>query len=266
MVDRPVTIRLLDPPLHEFLPHTDEEIRQLSEQIDVPYEKLAKKTEELHEFNPMLGHRGCRLAVTYPEIAEMQAEAIIMAAIEVRREKGLDIVPEIMIPLVGMKKELADVKATVVKTVEEVMEREGEKFDYLIGTMIEIPRAALTADEIAEEAEFFSFGTNDLTQMTFGFSRDDTGKIIKEYRDKNIFEEDPFQSIDQTGVGQLVEMAVEKGKATRPNIKLGICGEHGGEPKSIEFCHRIGLQYVSCSPFRVPIARLAAAQAAIQNK
>ena len=266
MGDRPVTIRLLDPPLHEFLPHTEEEIRQLSEQINVPYEKLAKKTEELHEFNPMLGHRGCRLAVTYPEIAEMQAEAIIMAAIEVRKEKGLDIVPEIMIPLVGMKKELADVKATVVKTVEKVMEREGVKFDYLIGTMIEIPRAALTADEIAEEAEFFSFGTNDLTQMTFGFSRDDTGNIIKEYREKGIFEEDPFQSIDQVGVGQLVKMAVEKGKATRPNIKLGICGEHGGDPKSIEFCHNIGLQYVSCSPFRVPIARLAAAQAAIANR
>ncbi len=192
MGDRPVTIRLLDPPLHEFLPHTDEEIKALSEQIGVPYEKLAKKTQELHEFNPMLGHRGCRLAVTYPEIAEMQAEAIIMAAIEVRKEQGLDIIPEIMIPLVGMVKELADVKATVVKTVEAVMEREGVKFDYLIGTMIEIPRAALTADEIAEEAEFFSFGTNDLTQMTFGFSRDDTGKIIKEYREKGIFEDDPF--------------------------------------------------------------------------
>ena len=264
MGDRPVTIRLLDPPLHEFLPHTDEEIKQLSAQINVPYEKLAKKTEELHEFNPMLGHRGCRLAVTYPEIAEMQAEAIIMAAIEVRKEQGLDIVPEIMIPLVGLKKELADVKATVVQTVEKVMEREGVKFDYLIGTMIEIPRAALTADEIAEEAEFFSFGTNDLTQMTFGFSRDDTGQIIREYRDKGIFDDDPFQSIDQVGVGQLVKMAVEKGKATRPNIKLGICGEHGGDPKSIEFCHNIGLQYVSCSPFRVPIARLAAAQAAVK--
>lgn len=266
MGDRPVTIRLLDPPLHEFLPHTDEEIKALSQQIDVPYEKLAKKTVELHEFNPMLGHRGCRLAVTYPEIAEMQAEAIIMAAIEVRKEQGLDIVPEIMIPLVGMVKELADVKATVVKTVEAVMEREGVKFDYLVGTMIEIPRAALTADEIAEEAEFFSFGTNDLTQMTFGFSRDDTGNIIKEYRDKGIFEDDPFQSIDQTGVGKLVKMAVELGKQTRPNIKLGICGEHGGDPKSIEFCNRVGLQYVSCSPFRVPIARLAAAQASIKQK
>ncbi len=266
MGDRPVTIRLLDPPLHEFLPHTDEEIKALSEQIGVPYEKLAKKTQELHEFNPMLGHRGCRLAVTYPEIAEMQAEAIIMAAIEVRKEQGLDIIPEIMIPLVGMVKELADVKATVVKTVEAVMEREGVKFDYLIGTMIEIPRAALTADEIAEEAEFFSFGTNDLTQMTFGFSRDDTGKIIKEYREKGIFEDDPFQSIDQTGVGKLVKMAVELGKQTRPSIKLGICGEHGGDPKSIEFCNAVGLQYVSCSPFRVPIARLAAAQAAIKQK
>ena len=265
MGDRPVTIRLLDPPLHEFLPHTDEEIKALSEQIGVPYEKLAKKTQELHEFNPMLGHRGCRLAVTYPEIAEMQAEAIIMAAIEVRKEQGLDIIPEIMIPLVGMVKELADVKATVVKTVEAVMEREGVKFDYLIGTMIEIPRAALTADEIAEEAEFFSFGTNDLTQMTFGFSRDDTGKIIKEYREKGIFEDDPFQSIDQTGVGKLVKMAVELGKQTRPSIKLGICGEHGGDPKSIEFCNAVGLQYVSCSPFRVPIARLAAAQANIRS-
>ena len=266
MGDRPVTIRLLDPPLHEFIPHTDEELKELGEQINVPYEKLAKKAEELHEFNPMLGHRGCRLAVTYPEIAEMQAEAIIMAAIEVRKEKGLDIVPEIMIPLVGLVKELADVKATVVKTVEKVMEREGVKFDYMVGTMIEIPRAALTADEIAQEAEFFSFGTNDLTQMTFGFSRDDTGKIIKEYGDKGIFEDDPFQSIDQTGVGKLVKMAVELGKQTRPNIKLGICGEHGGEPKSIEFCHNVGLQYVSCSPFRVPIARLAAAQAAIKQK
>ena len=266
MGDRPVTIRLLDPPLHEFIPHTDEELHELADQINVPYEKLAKKAEELHEFNPMLGHRGCRLAVTYPEIAEMQAEAIIMAAIEVREEKGLDIVPEIMIPLVGLVKELADVKATVVKTVEAVMEREGVKFDYLIGTMIEIPRAALTADEIAQEAEFFSFGTNDLTQMTFGFSRDDTGKIIKEYRDKGIFEDDPFQSIDQTGVGKLVKMAVDLGKQTRPNIKLGICGEHGGDPKSIEFCNAAGLQYVSCSPFRVPIARLAAAQAAIKQK
>ena len=266
MGDRPVTIRLLDPPLHEFIPHTDEELHDLAKQINVSYEKLAKKAEELHEFNPMLGHRGCRLAVTYPEIAEMQAEAIIRAAIEVRAEKGLDIVPEIMIPLIGLKSELADVKATVVKTVESVMEAEGVKFDYLVGTMIEIPRAALTADEIAQEAEFFSFGTNDLTQMTFGFSRDDTGNIIKEYIDKGIFEEDPFQSIDQVGVGKLVRMAVDLGKQTRPNIKLGICGEHGGDPKSIAFCNEIGLHYVSCSQFRVPIARLAAAQAAIANR
>lgn len=266
MGDRPVTIRLLDPPLHEFIPHTDEELHELGEQINVPYEKLAKKAQELHEFNPMLGHRGCRLAVTYPEIAEMQAEAIIRAAIEVRKEKGLDIVPEIMIPLVGNVKELANVKKTVVDTVEAVFEKEGVKFDYMIGTMIEIPRAALTADEIAEEAEFFSFGTNDLTQMTLGFSRDDTGKIIKEYINKGIFEDDPFQSIDQVGVGKLVKMAVELGKQTRPNIKLGICGEHGGDPKSIEFCNAVGLQYVSCSPFRVPIARLAAAQAAIRQK
>ncbi len=266
MGERPVTIRLLDPPLHEFIPHTDEELRELADMIGKPYEKLAKKAEELHEFNPMLGHRGCRLAVTYPEIAEMQAEAIITAAIEVRKEKGYDIIPEIMIPLVGMESELANVKATVVKTIDRVFEREGVSFDYLVGTMIEIPRAALTADEIAEEAEFFSFGTNDLTQMGFGFSRDDTGNIIKEYVDKGILGDDPFQSLDQTGIGKLVKMAVELGKATRPNIHLGICGEHGGDPKSIDFCHRTGLQYVSCSPFRVPIARLAAAQAAISNK
>ncbi|MDO4870100.1 MAG: pyruvate, phosphate dikinase [Bacillota bacterium] len=266
MEERPVTIRLLDPPLHEFIPHTDEELHELADMIGKPYEKLAKKAEELHEFNPMLGHRGCRLAVTYPEIAEMQAEAIIMAAIEVRKEKGYDIVPEIMIPLVGMVTELADVKKTVVDTITKVFEREGVEFPYLVGTMIEIPRAALTADEIAEEAEFFSFGTNDLTQMGFGFSRDDTGNIIKEYRDKGILEDDPFQSLDQTGIGKLVKMAVELGKKTRPNIHLGICGEHGGDPKSIDFCHRVGLQYVSCSPFRVPIARLAAAQAAIRNK
>lgn len=265
MGERPVTIRLLDPPLHEFLPHTDEEIRQLSKQIYVPYEKLAKKTEELHEFNPMMGHRGCRLAVTYPEIAEMQAEAIITAAIEVRREKNIKLVPEIMIPLAGTKKELADVKATVVRTVESVMEREGEQMQYLIGTMIEIPRAALTADEIAEEAEFFSFGTNDLTQLTFGFSRDDTGKMIKEYQEKGIFKEDPFQSIDQDGVGWLVEIGAKKGRTVRPNLHLGICGEHGGDPKSIEFCDRIGLNYVSCSPFRIPAARLAAAQARIKR-
>ena len=266
MAGKPVTIRLLDPPLHEFLPKNEEDMKELSEQFGIPLEKIKTKTIELHEFNPMLGHRGCRLAVTYPEIAEMQAEAIIRAAIEVRKEKGLDIVPEIMIPLVGIEKELADVKATVVKTVESVMEAEGVKFDYMVGTMIEIPRAALTADEIAKEAEFFSFGTNDLTQMTFGFSRDDTGKIIREYVEKGVLEEDPFQVLDQRGVGKLVKMAAEEGRKTRPNIKLGICGEHGGNPKTIDFCHRLGLNYVSCSPFRVPIARLAAAQAAIHNK
>lgn len=266
MEDRPVTIRLLDPPLHEFLPHTDEEIKLLSEQIHVPYEKLAKKVEDLHEFNPMLGHRGCRLAVTYPEIAEMQAEAIMMAAIELKKEKNMDIVPEIMIPLVGLEKELAFVKKTVVETVEKCFEREGIRLNYLIGTMIEVPRAALTADEIAKEAEFFSFGTNDLTQMTFGFSRDDTGKIIKEYREKLVFEEDPFQTLDQVGVGKLVKMAVELGKSVRPNIKLGICGEHGGDPRTIEFCNSVGLNYVSCSPFRVPIARLAAAQASVRSE
>ncbi len=266
MGDRPVTIRLLDPPLHEFVPHTDEEMKVLAKQIDVPFEKLKAKGAELHEFNPMLGHRGCRLAVTYPEIAEMQAEAIIMAAIELKKEKDMDIVPEIMIPLINSKKELAFVKNTVVSTVEKCFEREGIRFDYMVGTMIEVPRAALTADEIAEEAEFFSFGTNDLTQMTLGFSRDDTSKIIKEYRKLNIFEEDPFQTLDQTGVGKLVKMAVDLGKSARPNIKLGICGEHGGDPKTIEFCHRVGLNYVSCSPFRVPIARLAAAQAAIKNE
>ena len=214
----------------------------------------------------MLGHRGCRLAVTYPEIAEMQTEAIILAALEVRKEDGLDIVPEIMVPLVGHVNELKFVKKTIVETADRLIAESGEKMRYLVGTMIEIPRAALTADEIAEEAEFFSFGTNDLTQMGFGFSRDDTGAIIKEYVAKGIFESDPFQSLDQTGIGKLIRLAVEGGRKTRPNIKLGICGEHGGDPASINFCHEVGLNYVSCSPFRVPIARLAAAQAAIKEK
>ena len=264
MEDRPVTIRLLDPPLHEFIPHTEEEMKQVSKQFNIPMEKLEKKAEELAEFNPMLGHRGCRLAVTYPEIAEMQAEAIMTAAIELKKEKDMDIVPEIMIPLVGAAKELKDVKDTVEKTIAAVFEKEGITLDYKIGTMIEIPRAALTADEIAEEAEFFSFGTNDLTQMTFGFSRDDTGKLITEYRDKNILPEDPFQTLDQNGVGKLVETAVKLGRSTRPNLKLGICGEHGGDPKTVEYCNGLGLNYVSCSPFRVPIARLAAAQAVVK--
>ena len=266
MGDRPVTIRLLDPPLHEFLPKTDEDIKQLSEQFNIPYEKVVSKTLELHEFNPMLVHRGCRLAVTYPEIAEMQTEAIIMAALEVRKEEGIDVVPEIMVPLVGHVNELKFVKKTIVETADKLIAESGEEMKYMVGTMIEIPRAAVTADEIAEEAEFFSFGTNDLTQMGFGFSRDDTGSIIKEYVEKGIFDSDPFQSLDQSGIGKLVKIAVEGGKKTRPNIKLGICGEHGGDPASIHFCHEVGLNYVSCSPFRVPIARLAAAQAAIEEK
>ena len=266
MGERPVTIRLLDPPLHEFLPKTEEDMKQLSEQFGIPFEKVYNKTVELHEFNPMLGHRGCRLAVTYPEIAEMQTEAIITAALEVKKETGLDIKPEIMVPLVGISNELKYVKKVIEDTAEKCFAAAGERLDYMVGTMIEIPRAALIADQIAEDAEFFSFGTNDLTQMGFGFSRDDTGKIIKEYVAKGVLDNDPFQALDQTGIGKLVEMAVTLGKQTRPNIKLGICGEHGGEPSSIDFCHRVGLNYVSCSPFRVPIARLAAAQATIRNK
>lgn len=266
MEDRPVNIRLLDPPLHEFLPSTEKEINDLAQQMGISPEKLRDKVTELKEFNPMLGHRGCRLAVTYPEIAKMQTEAIITAAMEVKEEKNIDVEPEIMIPLVGIDRELAFVRATVEETISEIFKKTGKEIGYQIGTMIEIPRAALTADEIAEEAEFFSFGTNDLTQMTFGFSRDDTGKILKEYTDKNILKNDPFMSIDTTGVGKLMEMAIELGKKTRPNIKLGICGEHGGEPASVEYCYRIGLNYVSCSPYRVPIARLAAAQAVIRDK
>ncbi len=266
MESRPVTIRLLDPPLHEFLPKTQEETKALAEHINVPYEKLVKITMELHEQNPMLGHRGCRLAVTYPEIAEMQTRAIMEAAIEVKQEKGYDIIPEIMIPLTCIDKEMDFVKDTVVATAEQCKKDYNSDIKYLVGTMIEIPRAALTADEIAKSAEFFSFGTNDLTQMTFGFSRDDTGKLIKTYVDKGIFKEDIFQSLDQNGVGKLVEMAAMLGRQTRSDLKLGICGEHGGDPRSIEFCHRVGLNYVSCSPYRVPVARIAAAQAAIKNR
>ena len=261
----PMTVRYLDPPLHEFLPTEEEDIIALAKDMGVTVEHLKNKCAELHEFNPMMGHRGCRLAVTYPEIARMQTRALIEAAIEVHEEDGYDIVPEIMIPLVGEKKELKFVKDIVVETAEQVKKEKGSNMEYHIGTMIEIPRAALLANEIAEEAEFFSFGTNDLTQMTFGFSRDDAGKFLDAYYKAKIYEQDPFAKIDQKGVGQLVKMGVEKGRATRPNIKLGICGEHGGEPSSVEFCHNIGLTYVSCSPFRVPIARLAAAQAAIKN-
>lgn len=261
----PATIRFLDPPLHEFLPHSDEEIKELASQMGLTFDELRATVDDLHEFNPMMGHRGCRLAVSYPEIAEMQTRAVIEAAIEVTNSKGYDVVPEIMIPLVGEIKELKYVKDVVVKTAEAVMEEKGVKLQYHVGTMIEIPRAALTADEIAKEAEFFSFGTNDLTQMTFGFSRDDAAKFLGAYYDKKIYEQDPFAKLDQTGVGALVKIAVEKGKATRPDIKLGICGEHGGDPSSVEFCHNVGLNYVSCSPFRVPLARLAAAQAQVKN-
>ena len=257
--------RFLDPPLHEFVPHSDEEIAELAKEMGLTFEELKATVEDLHEFNPMMGHRGCRLAVSYPEIAEMQTRAVIEAALDVKAKKGYDIVPEIMIPLVGEIKELKYVKDVVVKTAEAVMEERGTKIEYHVGTMIEIPRAALTADEIAKEADFFSFGTNDLTQMTFGFSRDDAAKFLGSYYDKKIYEQDPFAKLDQTGVGQLVKIAAEKGRATRPDIKLGICGEHGGDPSSVEFCHNVGLNYVSCSPFRVPLARLAAAQAQVKN-
>ncbi len=266
MEGHPVTIRFLDPPLHEFLPHKDEEIKELANEMELTFDDLKNTVESLHEFNPMMGHRGCRLSVSYPEIAEMQTRAVIEAAINVNKAKGLNIVPEIMIPLVGEIKELKYVKDIVVKTADKIMEEKGIKLEYMVGTMIEIPRAALTADEIAKEAEFFSFGTNDLTQMTFGFSRDDSAAFLNDYYDKQIYESDPFARIDENGVGQLVKIAVEKGKKTRPNIKLGICGEHGGDPSSIEFCHNMGLNYVSCSPFRVPVARLAAAQAQVKNK
>jgi pyruvate,orthophosphate dikinase len=265
---RPMTVRYLDPPLHEFLPQENmvEEIAEIAKELGTTSEKIQEKISALHEFNPMMGHRGCRLAVTYPEIAEMQTRAVITAAVDVREETGLNILPEIMIPLVGEINELKYIKDVVVATAEKVMEERGVKIDYKVGTMIEIPRAAITADEIATEAEFFSFGTNDLTQMTFGFSRDDAGKFLNEYYAKKIYESDPFARVDQKGVGKLMEMAVELGRKARPDIKLGICGEHGGDPSSVEFCHKLGLDYVSCSPFRVPIARLAAAQAAINDK
>ncbi len=265
MEGRPVTIRFLDPPLHEFVPTEQGDIDDLAVQMLMTAEEVQEICDSLHEFNPMMGHRGCRLAVTYPEIARMQTRAVMEAAIEVKAEKGYDIVPEIMIPLVGEKKELKFVKDVVVEVAEQVKKEKNSDIQYHIGTMIEIPRAALLADEIAEEAEFFSFGTNDLTQMTFGFSRDDAGKFLGDYYKNKIYESDPFARLDQKGVGQLIKMAAEKGRKTRPDIKLGICGEHGGDPSSVEFCHKVGLTYVSCSPYRVPIARLAAAQAAINN-
>jgi pyruvate,orthophosphate dikinase len=260
-----VTIRTIDPPLHEFLPKTREDAEVLSKKIGVPTDKIMHAAEELHEFNPMLGHRGCRLGITYPEITEMQVKAIISAACELAKEK-IKVIPEIMIPLVGNVTEFRDQKDIAVRVAEETMKEYGVKIQYQIGTMIEVPRGALTADEIAAEAEFFSFGTNDLTQMTLGFSRDDAGKFIKAYLEKKIFKDDPFQTLDQVGVGQLMKMAVEKGRKVRKDMKMGICGEHGGDPASVKFCHRIGLSYVSCSPYRVPIARLAAAQAVIESK
>ena len=263
---RPMTVRYLDPPLHEFTPKTTEEMAELAKDMGKTVEEIKKKCDDLHEFNPMMGHRGCRLAVTYPELAKMQTRAIMEAAIEVKAEDGYDIVPEIMIPLVGERKELKFVKDIVVEVAEQVKKEKGSDMQYHIGTMIEIPRAALTAGQIAEEAEFFSFGTNDLTQMTFGFSRDDAGKFLDSYYKAKIYESDPFARLDQTGVGRLVELAVKEGRATRPELKCGICGEHGGDPSSVEFCHKVGLNYVSCSPFRVPIARLAAAQAALHEK
>jgi len=265
MGERPVTIRTLDPPLHEFLPHTDEDQAELAAEMGVPVERIAAKVAELHEFNPMLGHRGCRLGIGFPEITRMQARAILEAACIVKNE-GVDVHPEIMIPLVGTKKEL-DNQAALVRTVaEQVFAERGVTVDYLVGTMIEVPRAALTADEIAEVAEFFSFGTNDLTQMTFGISRDDAGKFLPLYLEGDIWPADPFGTLDQTGVGQLVEMGVQRGRSTRPDLKVGICGEHGGDPASVKFFHRVGMDYVSCSPFRLPVARLAAAQAAIEER
>ena len=261
----PVTVRLLDPPLHEFVPHFEKEQRELAKEMGVPFEKIAAKVEELSEVNPMLGHRGCRLGNTYPEITEMQTRAIIEAAMNVRAA-GIPVHVEIMVPLVGNHKELRYQKNIIDRTADEVFAERNDKIDYMVGTMIEVPRAAVTANQIAEVAEFFSFGTNDLTQMTLGFSRDDIGKFLPIYLDKGILKNDPFQILDQNGVGQLIREAVFKGRGKRPMLKCGICGEHGGEPSSVEFCHYAGLNYVSCSPFRVPIARLAAAHAALKEK
>jgi pyruvate,orthophosphate dikinase len=260
----PVTIRLLDPPLHEFLPHNEKDQQELARSLHMSLEQVKSRVSQLHEANPMLGHRGDRLAVTYPEILEMQVQAIIEAACQSKKD-GVKVLPEIMIPLVGTKAELDYLKKFTVETADRVMKEMGVKVDYMYGTMIEVPRAAVTADEIAETAEFFSFGTNDLTQMTFGYSRDDVNSFLPDYLKKEILERDPFQSLDVGGVGQLIEMAVRKGRSVRPDLKCGICGEHGGDPKSIAFCHKVGLNYVSCSPYRVPIARLAAAHAAIHD-
>ncbi len=265
MHDLPVTIRLLDPPLHEFVPHEEENQKEMAKQMKVTVKKIRQKVDELHEMNPMLGHRGCRLGNTYPEISEMQARAIIEAAL-ILKKSGVTAKPEIMIPLTGTLKEMKMQEDIVRNTAEKVFAERKDRIDYLVGTMIEVPRAAITADEIAQSAEFFSFGTNDLTQMTFGYSRDDAGKFLPVYLQKGILKFDPFQVLDQEGVGKLMKIAVKKGRKTRPHIKIGICGEHGGEPSSVEFCDSLGFDYVSCSPYRVPIARLAAAQAIIREK
>jgi pyruvate, orthophosphate dikinase len=262
----PVTIRTLDPPLHEFLPKTNEAAKELSSIIGVPFEKIMKKSQDLHELNPMLGHRGCRLGITYPEITEMQVRAIMSAACKLYKKDKIKVVPEIMIPLVGNIKEFINQKQVAINIIKDVLKENKVKLSYKIGTMIEVPRAALTADEIATEAEFFSFGTNDLTQMGMGFSRDDAGKFIKIYLNKKILDNDPFQTLDQNGIGKLVAMGVLLGRETKKDLKIGICGEHGGDPESVKFCHRIGLTYVSCSPYRVPVAKLAAAQAVIEDK
>jgi pyruvate,orthophosphate dikinase len=261
----PIVIRYLDPPLHEFLPKTDEEISELALDLNIDVEILKSRIASLKEFNPMMGHRGCRLGITYPEIVKMQTRAVIEAAINVKKE-GIEVKPEIMIPLVGDASELKYIKEIVDSVATEIMNRENIKINYMVGTMIELPRAAILADEIAEYAEFFSFGTNDLTQMTYGFSRDDAGKFLNDYYDKKIFLEDPFKVLDEKGVGKLIRIALDKAKSVNSNLETGICGEHGGEPKSIEFCEKAGLDYVSCSPFRVPIAKLAAAQAVIKDK
>jgi pyruvate,orthophosphate dikinase len=264
MKERPVTIRTLDPPLHEFLPHTEREIELLSQKIGIPVERINQRMSQLKEFNPMLGNRGCRLGIVFPEITEMQARAIFEAACIVKKE-GIDLRPEVMIPLVGYVNELKEEEQIVRRVAEEVFAEHGVRVNYLVGTMIELPRAAVTADEIASVAEFFSFGTNDLTQTTLGLSRDDSGTFLPQYLDHGIFDQDPFQTLDRGGVGALMEIAVKKGRSTRRGLKIGICGEHGGDPKSIEFCSQLDFDYVSCSPFRVPIARLAAAQAALQQ-
>ncbi|MDG1708167.1 MAG: pyruvate, phosphate dikinase, partial [Emcibacteraceae bacterium] len=260
----PVTVRLLDPPLHEFLPHKEEDYEDVAKAMNVDVAFLKRRAEELHEFNPMLGHRGCRLGISYPEIYEMQARAIIEAAIEVSKSLGEAVIPEIMVPLVGAAKELEILRELICKIADEIIEASGEKLEYMVGTMIELPRAALQAGHIAKHADFFSFGTNDLTQTAYGISRDDSARFLDDYLKADIYEQDPFVSLDQEGVGELVEIGVERGRATSPDLKVGICGEHGGDPASVEFCHRTGLDYVSCSPYRVPIARLAAAQAALR--